>query len=353
MHDWSLLKFGRHHSKQDRLAIKRKKAWKEGYELYTCLLVGDRSGGPLAPVSLGLHAADGVHCTWMNAVQPAPSVLDGLDPIMSFVERQSFAKPVVHIIDAEADSVSHYRLWSSQGRQFLIRADDRLVEHQGQELYCKALQEKLREQGDFVFSRAVQYHGKPAQQYVAEAEVRLIRPGHRNRADGSKVQVPGPPLTLRLVISEVRSCNGELLATWYLLTNVAQEVPAATIALWYYWRWRVESFFKLLKSAGLNLEDWRQESASALARRLLVASMACMIVWQLARNETSDAEELRRLLVKLSGRQMGRGKAFTEPALLAGLWMLLNLLTVMESYDEATLRRMITFALPGVRGSPC
>jgi len=352
VHDWSLVKFRRHASKKDRMAV-GKNPWKEGYELHSCLLVSDRGGDPLAPVSLGLHAADGVHCTRAVKVRPALSVLDELDPIMSFVEQQAFSKPVVHLIDAEADSVAHYRLWSTRaGRQYLVRVDDRLVEYQGQELRCAAVQKLLREQGCFVFSREVNYHGRPARQYVAEAAVRLTRPGQQNRADGSKARVSGPPLNLRLVISEVRSATGELLATWYLLTNVSSDVPAATVALWYYWRWRVESFFKLLKSAGLNLEDWRQESAGAIARRLLVASMACVIVWQLVRNTAPEAEETRRFLVRLSGRQMAQGKSFTEPALLAGLWMLLNLQTVLDTYDESALRRMIAIALPGARAGP-
>ena len=50
-------------------------------------------------------------------------------------------------------------------------------------------------------------------------------------------------LSLRLVIAEVRSLEGEVLATWFLLTNVPSDVSAATIALWYYWRWTIEEFF--------------------------------------------------------------------------------------------------------------
>jgi hypothetical protein len=37
-----------------------------------------------------------------------------------------------------------------------------------------------------------------------------------------------------------------VLERWYLLTNVPEEVDATTLALWYYWRWRIETFFKLL-----------------------------------------------------------------------------------------------------------
>ena len=33
------------------------------------------------------------------------------------------------------------------------------------------------------------------------------------------------------------------------LSNV-KDIDASTIALWYYWRWKIETFFKLMKSAG-------------------------------------------------------------------------------------------------------
>ena len=75
--------------------------------------------------------------------------------------------------------------------------------------------------------------------------------------------VPGPPLPLRLVISEVRDQQGNLVAVWFLLTNVPDAVAAETMALWYYWRWRIERFFKLLKSAGQHLEQWQQDTAGA------------------------------------------------------------------------------------------
>ena len=136
-----------------------------------------------------------------------------------------------------------------------------------------------------------------------------------------------------------------MLATWYLLTNIPADADPSTIALWYYWRWRIESFFKLLKSAGMNVEQWQQESAPAIAKRLLVASMACVVVWHLARSQAPQAEEARNLLVRLSGRQVKRTKKFTMPALLAGLWVLLTMTEVLESYSPEELRELAHIAL--------
>src|SRR5512135_48970 len=104
--------------------------------------------------------------------------------------------------------------------------------------------------------------------------------------------------------------------------------------------------FKLLKGAGMHLERWQQETASAVAKRLLVASMACVVVWQLARSETVEAAEGRRLLVRLSGRQMKWGVEFTEPALLSGWWVLLALVRVLELHDLDDLLRLAQSVLP-------
>jgi hypothetical protein len=349
VHDWSSLKFRGETPRPDGLPAGQRRG---DYEVYTTLLVGDRTGDPLAPVALSLQAADGVHCSRSAEVRPALSPLDELGPAMSFVEWQRLGKPAVHIIDAQADSVAHFREWSAcPGRFYLVRADDRVVEHQGEDLKCSALRARCREQNAFEHTRDVSYRGRAAQQWVAEVPVRLTRSACLQRG-GKKTWIHGPPLELRLVIAEVRSSEGEMLAVWYLLTNVPANVDASTLALWYYWRWRVESYFKLLKSAGLDLEQWGQETAAALVRRLLVASMACVVVWHAARSEHPKADEARQFLVGLSGRQMAHGKRFTEPALLAGLWTLLAMLHTLENYNLDQLREIANIVLPNYRDGP-
>ena len=352
VHDWSLLRFRRHHAKKDRQTV-GSHAWKEGYELHACLAVGDRAGEPLAPLSMSLHAVDGAHWTGADEIQPIQSVLDEFDATMTLVESQPLGKPTVHIIDAEADSVAHFRQWSqTPGRLFLVRADDRLVEFEGQERLASSVQASLHERGAFHRVRSVLWHGQSAEQWTAEAPVRLLRAGQQNRADGSRRRIVGPPLPLRLVFAEVRTATGELLAVWRLLTNAPSDVDAPTIALWYYWRWRIESYFKLAKSAGLHLEQWQQRTADAVIGRLLVAAMACALVWRLARSSEPEAQETKRLLIRLSGRQMHRGKSFTEPALLAGLWALLQIQTALAQCSPEELTRLTNLRLAQPRAGP-
>jgi hypothetical protein len=342
VHDWSQLMYPKHDFKKDRAVLSSKHV-PEGYELQSALLVSDRDGSPLAPAVLSLRAAEGIYCSRCGKVRPAESPLDELDPTMSYLERQHLPRPLVHIVDAEADSVGHFRQWSKHpGRYFLVRADDRLVEWGGQERRCSAICEERRAQGAFQRTREVLHHGKRAYQWVAEVPVRLLRAAQRNRPTaGDRRRIAGPPLALRLVISEVRDAQGLVLAVWYLLTNLPAQVDAATVALWYYWRWSIESYFKLLKSAGMQVEAWQQETAAAIARRLLVASMACVTVWRLARSTHPQADAARRLLVRFSGRQMKHGRSFTLPALLAGFW---TLLVTIEALDEYTVDELRTLA---------
>ena len=92
--------------------------------------------------------------------------------------------------------------------------------------------------------REVSYHGKAQWQWVAEADIVITRDACV-RKNQKRTTVAGKPVEARLVVSRVMSDTGEMLAQWLLITNV-KAVEATEIALWYYWRWKIESFFKLL-----------------------------------------------------------------------------------------------------------
>jgi hypothetical protein len=351
--DWSPLQYGHHARKADRTTLTQKKDL--GYQLLTGLIVSPRDGAPLAPVCLEVQAADGVHSTRATTLRPPCSRLDALSQVIEHVEGLRLGRPLVHVIDREGDSVGHYRQWQAQAWRFLVRADDqRRVLHEGRECPLAEVAERLAEQGQLAQTRPVHYQGREAWQWVGETTVVLNRPARQHRVRNGKarhVMVPGPPVTLRLVVSEVREEAGGRLARWLLLTNLPASVDAATAALWYYWRWRIESYHKLLKGAGQQVEDWLQETAEALARRLTVAAMAAVVVWHLARDERPEARELRKVLVRLSGRQMKRGpkaRGFTEPALLAGLGVLVPMLYLLDHYDLPTLQHLAAAVLPPV-----
>ena len=73
----------------------------------------------------------------------------------------------------------------------------------------------------------------------------------------------GEPLKVRLIVSKIVNEDGDVVAQWCLLSNVGSDVDDVQLALWCYWRWTIESFFKRLKGAGHQLESWKQETARA------------------------------------------------------------------------------------------
>lgn len=353
--DWCNLHLNNHDCKADRVKLAHSKDL--GYELLTALAISDETGQPIAPLCLEMRAADGVHSTRVSKAFDAPSVLDGLEPVMRHVHGLKLSKTPVFVIDREADSVGHHRRWDAAGLLFLTRADDdRLVLHDCHQCRLSEVADELKRHNHFVFRGPVQYKDRPAMQYVAETIVVLHRPARTHRVDPKTGKarhhnIAGAPLSLRLIVSEVRDADGAELARWLLLSNLPSQVEAARVALWYYWRWRIESYHKLLKGAGQQVECWQQETAEAMARRLLVAAMAAVVIWRLARDQSPEAGELRDVLVRLSGRQMKRVKGargFTEPALLAGLGTLLPMLDLLCRYDVQELRELVAAALPGI-----
>ena len=335
VHDWSRLSY-KHANKPDTYAITHDTDI--GYDLQTSLIISDQNGQPLAPVAQRLVSSDGSFATYQEA-NPQPIVQNHLDEVsdcIRYLERQGFAQPLVHLIDREGDSIGHIRLWEATGSCWLVRVKDNpKVDYEGKPMACKAVAQELA----FIKTRPVSYHGKTVWQWVAETEVTLTRPAKPSQKKSKKPAVPGIPVAARLVVSRILSEAGEVLAEWLILTNVA-EVDAATIALWYYGRWQIECFFKRVKSAGHHLESWQQESALAIAKRLPVASMACVTVWAIAAGNSTEAAELRAFLIKLSGRQMRHNQVFTNPALLAGLWVFLSLLEITQAYSQEELDKL-------------
>jgi hypothetical protein len=337
IHDWSSLTYPGHARKTDQTRLTHRRS--RGYELTSLLLVDGKTGNPVAPLEIRLRTAQGVCSTRTPAPPKKAFRIDEVLPSMQAVAAQGLGGPVVHIIDRAADALAPYRAWQAAGQHFLVRANGRRkVRWQGEELSLAALAERLPSRR----CRAVRYKGQTAVQHVAEATVVLDRPAWRHRQRGRQrinERVPGPPLSLRLVVSRVCDANGRTVAVWYLLTNVPTAVDTATVALWYYWRWRIESLFKLLKSAGHQVEHWQQQSGEAIAKRLLVAAMACTLVWQLQEQPSAEAATLRQVLAQLSGRQRKWGQEPTAPALLAGLWVLLAILEVLKEHSLEDLHR--------------
>lgn len=357
VHDWSTIHFA-HKSKADRATLTH--AADVGYDLKTTLILRARDGAPIAPAEVALRAADAIHSTREGPPPPQAPHVDQLLDAMAHAESLDLGPAsLVHVIDREADSVGHWRDWTAAGHAALVRADDRRVLRDGRETSLAAVAAELKSRGGLHDAGPARFHGRPARRLVAEADIVLHKPAKRNTgektAGGNKKQkeVPGPPLPLRLVVCELRDVKQgtKVLARWLLLTNVPRETAAAaTIAEWYYHRWKIEDMHKQLKASGWELERWLQRDAQKIFHKLLLAFGACASIWELMRRTDAQAEEFRELLMQLSGRQTKRRRPFTAPGLLAGLWVLQAAVGPLARHGPERLQAMLQANLPTFAG---
>jgi hypothetical protein len=351
VHDWSGIHY--HDTARKKDLYQRSHRHDTGYELATALVLASDTGRPLGPMELRLRTAHGVLSTRPGPTAAPAGRVDELLDVMGASGAWGLERPCVHVIDREADSVDHYRQWSRAGHTFVVRADDdRVVKWNDRDVQLAELVTGPGLAWESVTgadgrASEVVVAGVTGALWVCEVAVVLDRPA-KKRVNGRRIDVPGEALPLRLVITWVLGAAGEIRAEWFLFTNAPARFGAATIGQWYAWRWGVESYFKLLKSAGMNAERWEQHSGAAVARRLVIASTACLTVWCLQQESGTEATEARRVLVRLSGRQMKYSVESTAPALLAGLDKLLAVLDVLTDYDLEEIRTLVQRVLPNL-----
>lgn len=344
-HDWSRINYNRHTGKKDHYPMTH--ASDVGYELQSSLLVSDRDGAPLVAPAQNLVTADGVWQSRTAQRQPhGLSHLDELTERIAWLEALQLDKPLVHIVDREADSVAHLRAWSQSAWLWLVRVKEgSYVSYGGRRRQLHEVAAELT----YTREREVEVKGQAALQWVAGTEVVLTRKAKPKRRDsnGKRLQPQaGEALRVRLVVSRIETKQGDLAAQWYLLTNVSIAVPDEQVALWYYYRWQIESYFKLLKEAGHQLESWEQETGLAVFKRLLIAGSASVLAWRLMRASDEVGQRTRDFLVRLSGRQTKRTRPVTAPALLDGLFKLFAMLETVQLYSIDELQKFADFAYP-------
>ena len=344
--DWSHIDYKHHHAKEDK--IKRRSAgasYALGYDLQSSLAISAVTGEPIAPLVQNLKTTKKVYSTYSDSLSLKVTHLEELMGRAVWMnEHLGITKKIVHIVDREADSVELYRAFQKKEIFFLIRT------RSSGNVYCPKLKKSLKigelaEQVSFGTKiKLIKYNKNMVDVYANEIDIIIERDSIKTtkQKDGTTKQtkIPGEKVPLRLIIERLVAFDNTVVAEWLILSNLPKEVKAHTLGLWYYYRWNIESYFKLLKTAGFALEQWQQEESSALFRRLLVVSQACVLVWKLARSTTKGAQELQRFLVKISGRLVEKKRVFTAPALLAGLWTFLTIIETISVHSYEDLLRM-------------
>lgn len=344
-HDWSLVNYRNHTTKDDCIETKRSNstnAISKGYDLQSSLAISDKSGEPITPLIHNLKTKDKIYSTYDNSIDINHTHLNELSHRITYINNElNINKKIVHIIDREADSVGFFRALQ-ENDYYIVRALDRVsVEYEGKTITQKELAKTIK-LGEYV--KTIEYKKKQVKIYVNSVDIDITRDTYvKYINDKGKVtykKEKGRAIKSRFVVERLIDSDNNIVATWLLLSNLKEDVDTKTIGLWYYYRWNIETYFKLLKSSGFNLEKWQQESSKAIFKRLLITSYACLLVWQIEHSSQKNILEIKTFLVKLSGRLVARGKVSTSPALLAGIWSFFSTMDILELYDIEKLSSM-------------
>jgi len=351
MSDWSHLDYKKHTSKTELKSENRKNTcMKIGYDLQTTIAVSDISGEPIAPMVHNLKTSQKVYSTYKNNINMDLTHLEELvKRAVAMNETFTTDKQIVNIVDREADSIAFMRELNANNILFLLRAKtNSRVQYED-----KDTKEKIDiKQSDLANKlslgkkvKKIKYKKKDVTIFANECDVTIVRDASKmiTNKDGKKKlqKTKGEPIKLRFIVERLVNDKNEVIATWLLLSNVFDDkITAATIATWYYYRWKIESYFKLLKSSGFNLEEWQQREAQALFKRLLVVSQSCMLVWKIANDNSVNAKKIRDILIQLSGKQIQRGVEFTYPALLSGLGSYLSTIDLLMRFNTDEIFKM-------------
>ena len=343
IHDWSHLDYRRQEKKKECIQIKRSKNEKRysiGYDLQSTLAISDKEGEPIVPLVQNLKTNQHTYSTYKEDINQDATHLEELQYRARHIRKiAGITKHIVDIIDREADSITLMRYYSKYQYNYLLRVNDRSkVRYDGENISQIELARSM-DMGEYI--KKISYRNEEVDIYVNEVNIHITRDAYQKikREDGTfgRKKVKGEAIQARFIVERLINKEGKIVATWLLLSNLPKNVTAQKIALWYYWRWKIESYFKLLKSSGFNLEQWQQQDPLALFKRLLIASYACVLVWKIEQDNTDRMQKIKKILIRLSGRLIERGKVSTSSALLAGLWNYFSAMDLLEMYDPDEL----------------
>jgi len=342
--DWSNIDYKNHESKSDRIYVKGKNTCKQNmYDLQSSLALSDRTGEPIAPMVHNLKTSKNIYSTYDDNIDMNLTHMEELLIRANYIrDNIKTDKKKVHITDREADVIASMRAFNKENHLLLFRGKDNSKVQYFDEDLKKDIDIKQGELAKRLplgkVVKSIKYRKKDVTIYANECNITITRDATKStKTKDGKIKIiktPGKPLNLRFIVERLVDKDGNIVAQWILLSNIFDDkVTASTLANWYYYRWKIESYFKLLKSSGFNLEEWQQRDPLAIFKRLLVVSNSSMFVWKIANDKSANAKRLRDILIQLSGRQMQRKIEWTYPALLGGLESYLTTVDLLTRFS--------------------
>lgn len=179
----------------------------------------------------------------------------------------------MHVGDRESDIYELYCLSEELGTRFLVRSCvDRLADDGGTTI--AKVMAKVQSSG----THKVQFRDAQGNDHCAVLSVRhdtmTVRPpiGKQKKYRHQHLQI--------IHAEELNPPDGRAPVFWKLITNVPVTTHADAVHMldWYALRWKIETFFRTLKT-GCRIEELRLATADRLANCI---AMCCVVAWRVS-----------------------------------------------------------------------
>lgn len=196
-----------------------------------------------------------------------------LDNLRLSTELTGAPERCVHVGDRESDIYELYCLSEELGTRFLVRSCvDRLADDGGTTI--AKVMAKVQSSG----THKVQFRDAQGKEHCAVLSVRhatmTVRPpiGKQKKYRHQHLQI--------IHAEELNPPDGRAPVFWKLITNLPVTTHADAVHMldWYALRWKIETFFRTLKS-GCRIEELRLATADRLANCI---AMCCVVAWRVS-----------------------------------------------------------------------
>lgn len=178
---------------------------------------------------------------------------------------------LVHVGDRESDIYEFFCECERLGSHFLIRSRVNRLANEA------TLAEEIVRQEES-FNHSIRFVDRNGNEQVADLQVK-VTPAELHPPIGKQAKYPESLKVMVVSAIEQEKPEARERIRWTLVTNlpVKTQKNALTVLDWYKQRWKIEMYFKILKS-GFKAEESRLRTAERLSRLIPIF---CILAWRI------------------------------------------------------------------------
>ena len=269
------------------------------------------------------------------------------------VQDTALSKPehILYVMDREGDIIETFDRLKTQRSDVLVRSNHnrRVKDEKGEEIKI----DELISRQEKVDTLIIKVRGKKRKKRNAKVDIKIAK-AYLQWPSDKKVTTKNHPEGIKVNIIEVRErkhkgYKDEPPLIWTLITTeeIEEIEEAKDLIRCYVRRWKIEEFFKLLKTDGFDIEKTELTKGRSIRKLTLIIMKASVKVLllksaregqsELTAEEVFDTEEISCLQLinkELNGTTKKQQNPHDESSLAWATWIIARLGGWKEFYDK-------------------